>query len=58
MFVIAVIIHGRQIEWTARLDFLWQIQVLFHSLSLFPDLNLKAAELMIVTNFIALFSGK
>lgn len=26
MFVIAVLIHGRQVEWTARLDFLWQIQ--------------------------------
>lgn len=26
MFVLAVIIHGRQVEWTARLDFLWQIQ--------------------------------
>ncbi|XP_075237052.1 adenylate cyclase type 1-like isoform X2 [Lycorma delicatula] len=26
MFLIAVIIHGRQVEWTARLDFLWQIQ--------------------------------
>ncbi|KAK3930408.1 Adenylate cyclase type 1 [Frankliniella fusca] len=26
MFLFAVIIHGRQIEWTARLDFLWQIQ--------------------------------
>ncbi|XP_044734406.1 Ca(2+)/calmodulin-responsive adenylate cyclase isoform X3 [Chrysoperla carnea] len=26
MFFLAVIIHGRQVEWTARLDFLWQIQ--------------------------------
>lgn len=26
MFVIAVLLHGRQVEWTARLDFLWQIQ--------------------------------
>ncbi|CAG9862342.1 unnamed protein product [Phyllotreta striolata] len=26
MFVLAVFIHGRQVEWTARLDFLWQIQ--------------------------------
>ncbi|XP_047110643.1 Ca(2+)/calmodulin-responsive adenylate cyclase isoform X3 [Schistocerca piceifrons] len=26
MFLLAVIIHGRQVEWTARLDFLWQIQ--------------------------------
>lgn len=26
MFVLAVLIHGRQVEWTARLDFLWQIQ--------------------------------
>jgi len=27
MFLLAVVIHGRQMEWTARLDFLWQIQV-------------------------------
>ncbi|KAL1138220.1 hypothetical protein AAG570_009911 [Ranatra chinensis] len=26
MFLLAVLIHGRQVEWTARLDFLWQIQ--------------------------------
>ncbi|XP_068082518.1 Ca(2+)/calmodulin-responsive adenylate cyclase [Anabrus simplex] len=26
MFLLAVVIHGRQVEWTARLDFLWQIQ--------------------------------
>lgn len=26
VFLLAVLIHGRQIEWTARLDFLWQIQ--------------------------------
>ncbi|XP_023721061.1 Ca(2+)/calmodulin-responsive adenylate cyclase isoform X3 [Cryptotermes secundus] len=26
MFLLAVVIHGRQMEWTARLDFLWQIQ--------------------------------
>jgi len=26
MLLLAVIIHGRQVEWTARLDFLWQIQ--------------------------------
>lgn len=26
MFLLAVMIHGRQVEWTARLDFLWQIQ--------------------------------
>uniref|UniRef100_T1I0P3 DUF1053 domain-containing protein n=1 Tax=Rhodnius prolixus TaxID=13249 RepID=T1I0P3_RHOPR len=27
MFLLAVAIHGRHVEWTARLDFLWQIQV-------------------------------
>ncbi|XP_065340009.1 Ca(2+)/calmodulin-responsive adenylate cyclase isoform X8 [Cloeon dipterum] len=26
MFSVAVLIHGRQVEWTARLDFLWQMQ--------------------------------
>nr|XP_022918465.1 Ca(2+)/calmodulin-responsive adenylate cyclase isoform X6 [Onthophagus taurus] len=26
IFVLAVLIHGRQVEWTARLDFLWQVQ--------------------------------
>nr|CAD7592707.1 unnamed protein product [Timema genevievae] len=26
MFLLAIVIHGRQVEWTARLDFLWQIQ--------------------------------
>lgn len=26
MFVIAVLLHGRQVEWTVRLDFLWQVQ--------------------------------
>uniref|UniRef100_A0A8D8X293 adenylate cyclase n=1 Tax=Cacopsylla melanoneura TaxID=428564 RepID=A0A8D8X293_9HEMI len=26
MFLVAVIIHGRQVEWTGRLDFLWQVQ--------------------------------
>lgn len=26
IFVLAVFLHGRQVEWTARLDFLWQIQ--------------------------------
>ncbi|KAF5272245.1 hypothetical protein FQA39_LY01327 [Lamprigera yunnana] len=26
IFVIAVLIHGRQVEWTVRLDFLWQVQ--------------------------------
>uniref|UniRef100_A0A0K8SE29 adenylate cyclase n=1 Tax=Lygus hesperus TaxID=30085 RepID=A0A0K8SE29_LYGHE len=26
MFLLAVAIHGRQVEWTARLDFLWKIQ--------------------------------
>lgn len=26
MFVLAVFLHGRQVEWTARLDFLWQVQ--------------------------------
>ncbi|XP_054709450.1 Ca(2+)/calmodulin-responsive adenylate cyclase-like [Uloborus diversus] len=25
-FLIAVLIHGRQVEWTARLDFLWNLQ--------------------------------
>lgn len=25
-FVLAVLIHGRQVEWTARLDFLWNAQ--------------------------------
>ncbi len=27
MFMVAILIHGRQVEWTARLDFLWQVQV-------------------------------
>ena len=27
LYLLAVIIHGRQMEWTARLDFLWQCQV-------------------------------
>lgn len=26
LFLLAVIAHGRQVEWTARLDFLWQCQ--------------------------------
>ncbi|XP_050528541.1 Ca(2+)/calmodulin-responsive adenylate cyclase-like isoform X2 [Daktulosphaira vitifoliae] len=26
MFMLAIIIHGRQVEWTTRLDFLWKIQ--------------------------------
>lgn len=26
MFLLAVAIHGRHVEWTARLDFLWQMQ--------------------------------
>ncbi|CAG0881640.1 unnamed protein product [Cyprideis torosa] len=26
LFLISVILHGRQMEWTSRLDFLWQIQ--------------------------------
>ncbi|XP_031351955.1 Ca(2+)/calmodulin-responsive adenylate cyclase-like [Photinus pyralis] len=26
IFVIAVLLHGRQVEWTVRLDFLWQVQ--------------------------------
>merc|ERR550532_5494 len=26
VFVIAVALHGRQVEWMARLDFLWQLQ--------------------------------
>ncbi|XP_030753255.1 Ca(2+)/calmodulin-responsive adenylate cyclase-like isoform X5 [Sitophilus oryzae] len=26
IFVLAVLLHGRQVEWTARLDFLWQVQ--------------------------------
>ncbi|KAL3268541.1 hypothetical protein HHI36_007649 [Cryptolaemus montrouzieri] len=26
MFVLAVLLHGKQVEWTARLDFLWQVQ--------------------------------
>ena len=25
-FVMALLIHGRQVEWTARLDFLWNLQ--------------------------------
>ncbi|KAG8185405.1 hypothetical protein JTE90_018626 [Oedothorax gibbosus] len=25
-FLLAVLIHGRQVEWTARLDFLWNLQ--------------------------------
>ncbi|XP_043199788.1 Ca(2+)/calmodulin-responsive adenylate cyclase-like isoform X6 [Amphibalanus amphitrite] len=28
LFLLAVIIHGRQMEWTARLDFLWQCQAI------------------------------
>jgi hypothetical protein len=28
IFVVAVALHGRQVEWMARLDFLWQLQVL------------------------------
>lgn len=24
--MIAILAHGRQVEWTARLDFLWQLQ--------------------------------
>lgn len=27
IFLLAVLLHGRQVEWTARLDFLWQMQV-------------------------------
>ena len=27
LFLLAVILHCRQVEWTARLDFLWQSQV-------------------------------
>ena len=26
VFVVAVSLHGRQVEWMARLDFLWQLQ--------------------------------
>jgi adenylate cyclase 1 len=26
IFMVAVLAHGRQVEWTARLDFLWQLQ--------------------------------
>ncbi|XP_062538681.1 Ca(2+)/calmodulin-responsive adenylate cyclase isoform X2 [Armigeres subalbatus] len=26
IFMIAILAHGRQVEWTARLDFLWQLQ--------------------------------
>ena len=26
LFVIAVALHGRQVEWMTRLDFLWQLQ--------------------------------
>ncbi|KAB7507478.1 hypothetical protein Anas_07500, partial [Armadillidium nasatum] len=26
-FLFAVLVHGRQVEWTMRLDFLWQCQV-------------------------------
>ena len=26
VFVMAVALHGRQVEWMARLDFLWQVQ--------------------------------
>ena len=26
LFLLTVLIHGRQIEWMARLDFLWQWQ--------------------------------
>ena len=26
IFVVAVALHGRQVEWMARLDFLWQLQ--------------------------------
>ena len=25
-FALAILIHGRQVEWTARLDFLWNLQ--------------------------------
>ena len=30
VFLLAVLLHGRQVEWTARLDFLWQMQVKFY----------------------------
>lgn len=26
IFMIAILAHARQVEWTARLDFLWQLQ--------------------------------
>ena len=26
LFVVAVALHGRQVEWMTRLDFLWQLQ--------------------------------
>lgn len=26
IFMIAILAHGRQVEWTARLDFIWQLQ--------------------------------
>lgn len=26
IFMIAIFVHGRLVEWTARLDFLWQLQ--------------------------------
>ena len=32
-FVLVVLTHGRQVEWTARLDFLWNLQVSLLSLS-------------------------
>ena len=30
LFVVAVALHGRQVEWMTRLDFLWQLQVQWH----------------------------
>lgn len=35
MFLMAIVIHGRQVEWTARLDFLWQVQVISCCIDLF-----------------------
>ena len=36
LFVVAVALHGRQVEWMTRLDFLWQLQVQYLDISLCP----------------------
>jgi adenylate cyclase 1 len=60
IFMIAVLTHGRQVEWTARLDFLWQLQASQEKreMSVLQQSNKRILHNLLPSHVAAHFLGK